>query len=535
MLAILLLACQAADEPSARRGTLPRYVPPPDLDLIDEPDPKAPPVPAILLNELQSDNESTLQEADGTFSDWFEIYNASDEAVALDRIAVWKKDEAWRGAGGELLPGEHRLVKADGGLSEGSAPWTLDSTALSVTVDEMETDRVDAGPLPSDVAALRFPDGGEWRFGIRPTPGYANISAGTDSIDPRDSLFQKDHVPVVEIFLDDDAYRTLETQYKTDVEGGLLVDGIYFPSVGVKLKGSGSYQGIDGKAAFKIDLNDFDGTRRMRGLKKLTFNNGITWDPTWTHEWLSYSVFRAAGIAAPRVGWARVFVNGVDYGLYMNVETWDDELLERWFSDAQTGGTLYEGSDFSASVNMHLEEGPERTDWIEDVASHVGRNPTSEDIEALGRLIDMDEFTTYMAAEANVLQFDGYQAPNNWRLYITAGDVGMWLPTGLDFTWSYSWGDCYGGRGSVIAACLEDADCRDLYSEKLIEVADLIDSMDLVAEFDDLTAFLTPEIETDTRTNHSAATIGDAQVTTRGYLESQPEKCREQAKDELGL
>jgi hypothetical protein len=228
-------------------------------------------------------------------------------------------------------------VKADGGLATGSAPWGLDSEGgerLTVTVDGIQTDTLLTVPLPSDVAAIRFPDGGEWRTGIRPTPGAENVEAGTDSTDPRDTLFQRERITELEITLTADAYNTLRTSYKEEVEATIAFDGIVFPSVALKLKGSGSYQGITGKAAFKIDIDDYDDSRRMRGLKKLTFNNGVTWDPTWTHEWLTYSLFRAAGIAAPRVGWTRIHVNGTDYGLYMNVETWDDELLELWFDDA---------------------------------------------------------------------------------------------------------------------------------------------------------------------------------------------------------
>jgi hypothetical protein len=540
MLAILLLACDAPSPDDGDRTPFEPTVPddsaPPDDSGTGGPTVPPPDPPAILLNEIQSDNESTIQEEDGSFSDWFELYNASGESVALDRIAVWCDGVAWRGGGGDLGPNEHLLVKADGGLIEGSAPWRIsaDGERLTVTVDEIETDTKDPGPLPSDVAALRFPDGGDWRTGIVPTPGAPNVEAGTDSLDPRDTLFQRDRITVLEITLSDEAYHTLRTSYKEEVEASIEIDGIHFPEVALKLKGSGSYQSIEGKAAFKIDLDDFDDSRRMRGLKKLTFDNGVTWDPTWTHEWLTYSLFRAAGIAAPRVGWTRISVNGADYGLYMNVETWDDELLEVWFGDANEG-SLYEGWDFTSPEYFKLEEGPERMDWIESVADHVGWGSSGEDMDALEALIDVDEFTTYMAVEAITLQFDGYQAPNNWRLYIDSNDVGRWVPTGVDFTWSYAFSNCYYGNGTVFVACLDDDECRDTYSEKLIEVADIAESMNLVDEFDEITEFLTDDIESDPRTPHVDSTIADAQETTRELLETMPAFCRERAEDELGL
>jgi hypothetical protein len=539
MLAILLFACGTPSSPENDSRTPFEQVPdesrPPE-DSGTEPPPPPEEVPVILFNELQSDNDSTLQEEDGSFVDWFELYNASYETVALDRIAVWSNGVAWQGGSGDLPVGGVVLVKADGGVSPGSAPWGLAAEGgerLTVTVDGIQTDVLLTPALPSDVAALRFPDGEKWRTGISPTPGAPNIEAGTDSTDPRDSLFQRDRITDLDITLSPEAMDTLRSSYKEDVEASIEFDGIVFPRVNVKLKGSGSYQGMNGKAAFKIDLNDYDATRKMRGLKKLTFNNGVTWDPTWTHEYLTYSLFRAAGIAAPRVGWTRIHVNGTDYGLYMNVETWDDQLLEKWFVDADKG-SLYEGWDFSSVGYFKLEEGPDRSDWLDDVATHVQGSVSDSDMETLGTLIDLDEFTTYMAVEAITLQWDGYEAPNNWRLYIDPNDVGQWVPTGVDYTWSYNYySNCYYGNGSMFVACMDDDDCRDMYSEKLIEVADIADSMDLVDEFDSITDFLQDDIDSDDRTPHSPSTIATAQATTRDLLEEMPAMCREQGEDEL--
>jgi hypothetical protein len=542
MLAILLLACHAPS--TAENDSVTPFEPIPEdsrppEDTGTEPPPPPEDVPAVVFNEFQSDNDSTLQEKDGSFSDWFELYNASFESVGLNRIEVWSNGVAWRGGTGDLAAGAVVLVKADGGLSAGSAPWRLASAGgerFTVTVDGVQTDTLLTPALPGDVAALRFPDGEEWRIGIQPTPGASNVETGTDSTDPRDGLFQCDRVTELNITLTPEAMDTLRTSFKEEVEATIEFDGITFPRVALKLKGSGSYQEIDGKAAFKIDLNDYDDTRRMRGLKKLTFNNGVSYDPTWTHEYLTYSLFRAAGIAAPRVGWTRIQVNGADYGLYMNIETWDDELLERWFDDADKG-SLYEGGwwdlDSSSAGYFKLEEGAARTDWLNDVGDHVSGSVSSSDMDALETLIDMDEFTTYMAVEAITLMNDGYRAPNNWRLYMDSNDVGRWLPTGVDYTWTYRYGNCYFGNGNVFVACMGDNDCRDLYSEKLIEVADIADSLNLDDEFEAITDFLEHDIETDHRTPHDPSTIASAQETTRELLEQMPAECREQAEDEL--
>lgn len=521
MLPVLLLACQDPASSDSARPLVPE-------------EPGAAPAPSVLLNELMIDNESTLERTDGTFPDWIELYNASAEAVELGRIAVRSGDLAWHGGAGSLGAHERLLLYADASAGEDHLPFRLDGNGekLVVSVDGVDTDRVDSGPMPSDVAAIRYPDGGDWHVGVLPTPGYANIGAGLDEVDARDSLFQKDHVTRLQITLSDHAYATLQSNGgNDDVPATISFEGIVFQDVHLHLKGSGSYQPITGKAAFKIDLNDLEPTRRMRGLKKLTFNNGITWDPTWTHEWLSYSVFRAAGIPGPRVGWTRISLNGVDYGLYMNVESYDDQLLERWFSDADTGGTLYEGrGDISSWSSFHLEEGPARDAWLSAVNDAMGSGRQPTDMARLRQLIDMDEFTTYMACEAVTLQWDGYESPNNYRVYVTASDHGMWLPTGLDYTWSYNMGqDPWYGNGAVYRACLDDEDCWREYTEKLVTVAGIAQDMNLVAEFDDLTTFLTPEIVTDHRTNHSASEIASAQAATREFLAKWPRQVEREA------
>jgi hypothetical protein len=145
----------------------------------------------------------------------------------------------------------------------------------------------------------------------------------------------------------------------------------------------------------------------------------------------------------------------------------------------------------------------------------------------------MDWFTTYMAVEAITLDWDGYEAPNNWRLFIDSNDVGRWLPTGMDYTWSYNYYNCYYGNGMVFQACMGDDDCRDMFSEKLIDVADMADKMDLVDEFDTVTDFLQDDIDSDHRTPHSPSTIQDAQEATRELLEERPSQCRDDAEDEL--
>ena len=75
---------------------------------------------------------------------------------------------------------------------------------------------------------------------------------------------------------------------------------------------------IDEKAAFKVK---FAKTDLLLGLKNLTLNN-MAQDPSMVHEALGYEVLRAAGLPAPRTGFAYVRVNDARAtALYLNLET----------------------------------------------------------------------------------------------------------------------------------------------------------------------------------------------------------------------
>jgi len=69
-------------------------------------------------------------------------------------------------------------------------------------------------------------------------------------------------------------------------------------SVGIRLKGEGSFQPFDKKPALKIKFDKFVEDQRFRGLARLTLNNNYD-DPTFLAERLAYAVYREAGVPAP--------------------------------------------------------------------------------------------------------------------------------------------------------------------------------------------------------------------------------------------
>lgn len=494
--------------------------------------PDADPTPSLLLNEVQSDNDSTILDPAGGLADWVELLNVGDTTVALSQVSLSDGDEnTWTGSAddGALAPGERTL------LFGGDLPLPFSINAendtLTLAVDDVVVDRLSLGELAGDTAWARFPDGGDWAMTARPTPGQTNGSAPPASLDPSDQLFSSTQVHTLWLDLDDSALASLGEEPYTEVQGSLAFRQVRFDAVGVRIKGVyGSLRSLDRKTAFKIDLNAF-ADHRLRGMESLTVNNMVQ-DPTYLAEWHAYTVFRAAGVPAPRVGWTRLVVNGEDWGLYALVESVDDTFLRRWYTQAD--GALYEGAygvdfDIGDEENFEYDEGPDPSDRSDITAvAHVLDGPADADgMAALEALVDMDEFLSNMAAEALLLHWDGYTTSNNYRVYHDP-ETGRFqiIPWGTDQTFVDYWYDPWEAQGEIFTFCLQNADCEERYNTRLLEVADAFDALGLEGHVDAHLALLGAHIATDHRGEHSADSHADFVVDMRQTIRDWPAEVR---------
>ena len=213
--------------------------------------------------------------------------------------------------------------------------------------------------------------------------------------------------------------------------------------VGVRLKGHGSFQPLSGKASFKLKLNWVSG-QKLLGLKKMTLNN-MAQDPSRIRELLAYTLHRAAGVPASRSGFTFVTLNGEDYGLYSNIETYDDVSLGKLLGETQH---LYEGS-YDAGFGADLLPGHE-TAFEVDEGDETDRSDLTALIAAAGRsdgafsdnvaaFADLAEMTRMWAVENYAGHWDSYSVaagnpllPNNYYLHDGPDGVFRMLPSGTD-------------------------------------------------------------------------------------------------------
>lgn len=130
----------------------------------------------------------------------------------------------------------------------------------------------------------------------------------------------------------------LTTNYAPEINiaANLTVDGVTYPNVGVRFRGNTSYtqlpqapnQGWE-KKSFNIETDWQVQGQDIAGVNHLNLNNGFH-DPTFLREPLTYYVMRRHGVA-PRANWVRLHLNGTYWGVYINVEQPNKDMMKQWF------------------------------------------------------------------------------------------------------------------------------------------------------------------------------------------------------------
>jgi hypothetical protein len=218
----------------------------------------------------------------------------------------------------------------------------------------------------------------------------------------------------------------LRADPRTYQPGTAGVERQTFQSVGVRLKGRASFRTIDERAALKVKLDEFVPHQRLLGLRRLTINNMVQ-DPSWARERLAYLLYRESGVPASRCASARLTVNGEKWGVYANVETLDDELVESRFG--KPIGNLYDTSkvlvDLAPANAAFFEretkgEPADGSDLPRLLQVMAGPEPTFFEDDA--QVIDVDQFLAVAAVQAMTAAWDGFfAAANNYEVYRDPG------------------------------------------------------------------------------------------------------------------
>ena len=268
-----------------------------------------------------------------------------------------------------------------------------------------------AGPAvsaPSELTVASAPE----RSVSPPPQGSLDTSPATSGPLPNpselsESLFDPTVLHEIDMQISDRDLDLLDEATDDRVPVILSVDGETAVGAGVRLKGVSQFQGMDLKPAFSIETDEFVDGLELFDVDRFTLGNA-TWDHSFVAEQLVYEIYRAAGIPAARTALARVSVNGETFGLYVIRETYAERWLEQYFTDPT--GNLYEapGGGPDTVLELRTNERDDDTSDLDAVAEVVATATDDEYRDAIGRLVDVDELTTYWAIEALTAHWDGY-------------------------------------------------------------------------------------------------------------------------------
>lgn len=362
-----------------------------------------------------------------------------------------------------------------------------------------------------------------------PTPAYA-ASAYVEGTDAAASLFDPTEVVDIDLEMPDSSLAALTQEMCNGGEyqpGTLTVrtaTATYGPmTVGIRLKGCwGSFRTLDAKAGWKIKVNWISG-QTILGIKKLTLNNMVQ-DGSMIHEAIGYRVFRSMGVAAPRVGYANVSLNGAEYGLYANIETLDKVSLPRWYGAAQTTH-LYEGSYWTDAISDHVAnfEIDEGADDRSDLQALADANALSGTAwwNAIRARADMNQMTAMWATEFYIGHWDGYvdHVWNNYYLHSTPTGQFTMLPWGLDQTFSSELSfNARSDNGVMFRKCVTVPACKTLYATNLLKLKSRVSALNLPAMVTAVSTAINPSMEADPRKETDPASARYQQTATASFI-----------------
>ena len=236
-----------------------------------------------------------------------------------------------------------------------------------------------------------------------------------------------------ELRLAPEAVRSLRERPRQKVEARVVLDGQEARKIELRLKGAlGSFRPLDDRPSLTLETSNtgaFPG-----GITKLHLNNSVE-DPSRLRERLGRHLFTGAGVPCPRVGHARVMLEGRDLGLYVMVEGCTQDWIRRTFGEVP--GSVFEpqAGNSDAVAFREVARYPASPPGILPpgfLESH--RGPMGTRWERAASVVDPAALVEFLAVDLRAGHADGYGlARNNYRLWVPRDGRGLrWIPHGLD-------------------------------------------------------------------------------------------------------
>lgn len=268
-------------------------------------------------------------------------------------------------------------------------------------------------------------------------------------------VFNKNKVTTIDIEIaEEDWADMLENATAEELKkANITVNGKKIKNVAIRTKGNLSLRSVvasdSDRYSLKIDVDYYDDTQSLYGLKKLNLNNNYS-DSTLMREYISYELMEQMGLPTPAHSYMYVTVNGEERGLFLGVEAVDETFLANnygsndgfLFKPDGTGSDLKYISDHIADytgIGLKTNKGNiDQSKFIEMIdAINNGDN--------IEKYIDVDEMLRYFAVNTALVNLDSYQGNMKHNYYLYEED-GVFSIIPWDYNMSFG-GFGVGGGG----------------------------------------------------------------------------------------
>ena len=223
--------------------------------------------------------------------------------------------------------------------------------------------------------------------------------------------------------------------HNTDVEvpATMVVDGRTYKEVGVHFRGASSFMMIP--AGLKRSLNlstDFAiEDQTLGGYRTFNLLNANN-DPTFLRAVL-YSDIARRYIPAPQMNYVRVVINGESWGIYLNAQQFNADLIRdafktkggaRWKTPGSPRGRAgleYLGDDpasYKQAYEIKTKDDAESWKALADLCRILNQTPPEKLEAALEPILDIEGALKFLAVDVALVNSDGYWTrASDYNLY----------------------------------------------------------------------------------------------------------------------
>lgn len=237
-------------------------------------------------------------------------------------------------------------------------------------------------------------------------------------------------------------------------KGQLTEDGKTYKDVGLRYKGNASYMASSRslKRNIKFEFDHYDDKGRYHGLKTINLNAGAI-DASRAREAVSYSVFRAAGVPAPRTAFALLTLTVPGkydrelVGLYTMVEQVDKSFLKDRFQNGKgllmkperLRGLEYFGEDWERYKERYQpkhEPTKKEAQRLIEFTKLINRGSDEQFRKDIGSYLDIEGFLRFIAVNAMVVNLDSFLTlGHNYYIYLNPEtNKFVFIPWDLDLS-----------------------------------------------------------------------------------------------------